>query len=395
MLDSQIILDGMGQGVLIFDAKDQLVLSNTAAQKLLGADFKVIRENGWSAASVMLNAGLKPEDSTADIVRQRVQEDGIPVRFHVYRSGEHIPCWLSLIRAADNTPFLLLTLDSPDWSAFEELMSRFKGEIKEAIDSTRGHIDIINKSIKQMKPTDTVEQLNRRISGFHRLVGLHMHRTTRFMAMLERLENIRTGYLRQDVRDHSRKIVLGDFLEDFLEELDENKLLDPETEGEDHRSRIHLTVADGLEVRASVLHLSGILQDVLRNAIMYSMKASTITITVKSGAQKNTVQVDVRDEGYGIRSREFERVFAMFQRGRQPQVISEFGYGLSLYLCKHEAEAMQGRMWFESEEGAGSTFSLLLPAWRDTAQSTTQQAQVVAGGSDFSGTSSSSAHNPA
>jgi K+-sensing histidine kinase KdpD len=73
----------------------------------------------------------------------------------------------------------------------------------------------------------------------------------------------------------------------------------------------------------------------------------------------------VIDEGYGIRAKEFERVFAQFQRARQPQIIGEFGYGLSLYLCKHEVEAMNGKIWFQSEEAVGTTFSFKLPAWRE------------------------------
>ncbi|MBE2183048.1 MAG: hypothetical protein IAE89_06455, partial [Anaerolineae bacterium] len=39
--------------------------------------------------------------------------------------------------------------------------------------------------------------------------------------------------------------------------------------------------------------------------------------------------------------------------------------GLSLYLCKHEVEAMNGRLWFESDEGVGTTFSIKLPLWAD------------------------------
>ena len=42
--------------------------------------------------------------------------------------------------------------------------------------------------------------------------------------------------------------------------------------------------------------------------------------------------------------------------------MGEFGYGLGLHLCKNEIEAMNGRIWFESEEGTGTTFSIKLPA---------------------------------
>jgi signal transduction histidine kinase len=99
------------------------------------------------------------------------------------------------------------------------------------------------------------------------------------------------------------------------------------------------------------------------------MKATPIIIMAQTSPQNQSVQIDVIDEGYGIRAKEFERVFASFQRARQPQILGEFGYGISLYLCKHEVEAMNGKIWFESEEGVGTTFSLKLPMWRDDSSS--------------------------
>ncbi len=54
-------------------------------------------------------------------------------------------------------------------------------------------------------------------------------------------------------------------------------------------------------------------------------------------------------------------------RARQPQVIAEFGYGLSLYLVKMELEAMGGGIWFSSEEGVGTTFSFKLQLATDQA----------------------------
>jgi signal transduction histidine kinase len=212
-----------------------------------------------------------------------------------------------------------------------------------------------------------VEQVGKRISGFVNLIATHMHRIDRLTSMLERLENIRTGKLQELVRVSRKKIRLADFIEDFMEELGESRLLDPETESQDYRSRITLTVPDDLVVEASPDHMKGVLRDLLRNAIMYTMKASPIMVMAHTTGNSSSIQIDVVDEGYGVRTKEFERVFLPFQRARQPQIISEFGYGLSLYLCKHEIEAMGGKLWFESEEGVGSTFSFKLPTWRDEA----------------------------
>jgi hypothetical protein len=123
-------------------------------------------------------------------------------------------------------------------------------------------------------------------------------------------------------------------------------------------------------VAASSEHLSLILRDLVRNAIMYSMKATPVKIV--ASAQQNTVQIDVIDEGYGVRAKEMDKVFQPFQRARQPQIIAEFGHGISLYLCKQEVEAMNGAMWFRTEEDVGSTFSFKLPAWRASASSSSQ-----------------------
>jgi len=42
-------------------------------------------------------------------------------------------------------------------------------------------------------------------------------------------------------------------------------------------------------------------------------------------------------------------------------VMSEFGYGLALYLIRHEIALMNGKVWFQSVEQVATTFSILLP----------------------------------
>ena len=215
-------------------------------------------------------------------------------------------------------------------------------------------------------PADaSVEVVTKRLGGFMRLIEVHMMRSGRLMKMMKRLEDIRTGDMRRYVREERRKINVEDFLEDFLEEIEEMQLLDPDTPEQDYRGRIKLKVKDDeplLPLLASRRYLTYILQDIVRNAIMYNDVESPVVITVT--AQTNTVQIDIADEGSGIREKEYERVFEPFLRARQPKVISEFGYGLSLHLCKQEVEAMNGGLWFQSQEKVGTTFSLRLPIWR-------------------------------
>ncbi|MCU0496365.1 MAG: HAMP domain-containing histidine kinase [Anaerolineae bacterium] len=362
-LDLQAVLDGLGEGVLLFTSDGKLITENLAARAILGTDLNVLREKGWPAATVLFNTKQTDPDQQIDAIRARAMQSERPLRFHIYRSGSYVPCWAAAVQGESGEVFTMITLETTDWSAMTGETDRFRAEMREAVEATQGHIDLINQSMKVIKKNESVETLSKRLGGFTRLISIHMHRVARFMEMFERLEDIRTGRLRETVKQRKRKLDLNNYFEDFLEELDEIMLVDPETDANDHRARITTTIPKNTIVNASSQYLTRILRDMLRNAIMYSMKASPIKINIQTKNQM--VQIDLVDEGYGVRQKERERVFEPFARARQPQIMGEFGYGLSLYLCKHEVEAMNGRLWFDSEEGVGTTFSLTLPVWVD------------------------------
>lgn len=361
---TQQIIDGMAQGVLVFDSADKLLMVNDAARSLLGNDLKLIAAEGWGAASVLFNARLGHAALRIEEVRARVLTDGNPARFSVYRAGERLPGWISLLNA-DGTTYTMISIEKPDWSAMRDLMEKYLDEVREVMHSTQGHTDLIVQSISRAKTGTTAEQIAPRVNGFARLIDIHMFRLRALTDMVERLERIRTGAIREDAASARRKIILSDYMEDFLEALDEIQLVDPENDPGDYRRRIQSIIPAKLAIASSAQHLTTVLHELLRNAIMYSMRATPIKIVAYAN-RDDTAQIDVIDEGYGVRAEDSERVFAPFMRSRQPQIMGEFGYGLGLHLCKNEIEAMNGRIWFESEEGVGTTFSIKLPLWHDT-----------------------------
>ncbi len=360
-IDYRALLDGMGEGVLLFDADGKLVLDNLPARSILGPNLMHIRTRGWSSLAELLDQSRAQDAPGLNQLREQALRSPNPIRFHTFMGGVHTPGWITGVYNARGAVFSMVVLERADWQPLTEIMTTFRNEARMSISATRGHAELIKQIVLQNSKTPEVERLGKRVLGFTDIISTHMLRLQNLMNLLQRLELLRTGALPRLVREQRRKLRLSDFLEDFLEELADEALGDPDMGGGDFRDRLTVDVPDTLEILASPEHLGYALRDLLRNAACYSPAGSPIDLRARLELNRQHVRIDVNDQGYGIRASEYGRVFAPFQRARQPQIIGVDGYGLSLYLVQAEVQVMGGRIWFESVEGAGSTFSFTLP----------------------------------
>lgn len=101
-----------------------------------------------------------------------------------------------------------------------------------------------------------------------------------------------------------------------------------------------------------------VLHNLLDNAVKYSPKGGTITVTARSGS---SALVSVADEGIGIAPEEIDRVFERFYRASGAPAASRRGAGLGLSICRGIVEAHGGRIWLDSEPGRGTTVYVTLP----------------------------------
>lgn len=373
-LNSIALLDSLGQGVLIFDPSGELLMDNAAARQILGANLVVIRQQGWTAFAMMVDNARMEDGQKADEIRTKALRQTEPIRFHMLLADAYAPCWASAIHQENSRVLTVISIERPDWSPLTELMDAFRNEALPAIDSTLGHAKLIRQIATKRKEGMTADQLAERIIGFTDIMTDRMSGMQALVHHLQRLESIRTGELADNIAKTTKTIGLADFIEDFVEELDMH-LKHESTEEDDYRDRLQMDISDSLKVKVAPQHFTYVLIDVLKNAFLYSKAGSPIQIRAFTTNQGRSVQIDIVDQGCGIREKEFDRVFTLFQRARQPQVIAEFGYGVSLALTKANIEAMGGRIWFVSEEKVGTTFSLKLPtpqADKDSATTTSE-----------------------
>jgi signal transduction histidine kinase len=113
-------------------------------------------------------------------------------------------------------------------------------------------------------------------------------------------------------------------------------------------------------IRADRASLSTALWNLLDNAIKYSPAGGPVRVSVR--AHPAGVAIAVGDRGLGVPPSERAEIFQRFVRGEQARRLGIKGTGLGLAMASHIAEAHGGHIELDSEEGAGSTFRLVLPA---------------------------------
>lgn len=117
---------------------------------------------------------------------------------------------------------------------------------------------------------------------------------------------------------------------------------------------------DGLPtVMGDPIQLATLLQNLVENGIKYR-GGSPPQIHVSASREGREWVFSVRDNGIGIAEKHHEQIFDIFRRLHTQQAYA--GSGIGLAICRRVVQRHGGRIWVDSEPGAGSNFQFSLPA---------------------------------
>ena len=102
-----------------------------------------------------------------------------------------------------------------------------------------------------------------------------------------------------------------------------------------------------------------VINNLIVNAIKFSYEGKSIYITLMKRDGK--ALLSVKDEGVGIPSSMKGEIFHLFALEGRTGTSGEESFGLGLSISKQIVDAHNGKIWFESEQGKGTTFFVELP----------------------------------
>ena len=109
--------------------------------------------------------------------------------------------------------------------------------------------------------------------------------------------------------------------------------------------------ADASKFKRAIINL-------LSNGVKFTPKGGTVLIS--SSVKKNSLLIKIMDSGIGIPKSIQPIIFNKFTRAKRVGTEGESTVGLGLFITKQIMELHNALLWFESEEGKGTTFYIKL-----------------------------------
>lgn len=351
-LELRVILDTMVDGVVVSDSDRRITMLNATMHDLFGLKLAVPQPRTLDElrARTVLRDTNAPEVplKTEELPLALAMKTGRPVqrRLIVPRSGagSEREILLDVLAAPihdENRNLrgaVAVWRDVSEAARFEHVKQEFirvaAHELKTPVATVRGYAESI---LRSSPATPLRSKLEAIIRGADRIA--------RITADMLDVSQLQVGQLQL----FPKAVNLSDILGPTASEAAQGTT--------DHR--IQITGQTDAVVVVDEARVVQVLRALLSNAIKYSPAGGDITVHVEPATEE--VRISVTDRGIGIPARDQARIFECFFRAHSGTAHDRGGLGVGLYIAREIVQMHGGRMWFETQEDAGSTFTFTLP----------------------------------
>jgi two-component system phosphate regulon sensor histidine kinase PhoR len=334
---SSAILGSMVEGVAVVNGSERLVFANPGFAEILGLD--VPPTSGSALVEVVRQTEL------VEAVRQvlggepRVQSEIVTgtLRQHYFAIT------VASVREGDTIGAVVVLHDITELRKLERVRRDFVANVSHEF---RTPLTAIQGFAETLLAGAIDDPQNR--TRFLEIILEHSRRLARLTEDLLMLSKMDAERLELEIRRLSVSQLIESCLETAQRRAAEKDL------------RISVNAPQRLpDIAGDRRRLAEVLQNLLDNAIQYTLPGGQIMLSAETGGDE--VVLTVSDTGIGIPQADQPRIFERFYRVDVARSREAGGTGLGLAIAKHLVEVHGGRLWVESEVGQGSQFHFSVP----------------------------------
>ncbi len=340
--ETEVVIRSIAEGLVVVDAKGNVIMMNPAAEKLLGVSKKdkigrPILENLKKEQLVSL-AKDSPGTEGKEIEIVSKEDD----TKKVLRSSS------AIIEDKDGQTIGMVSVlsDVTKQRELDRMKSNFVSNVTHEL---RTPLIAIQKSISLLL-SKTAGQISENQEQFLSIADRNLKKLSMLIDDLLDLSKFEAG--KMEFR----------YKEIFIEEIIEEAVLNLNTGARTKSIKIEQRIDGKIpKVNVDPNRRGQVLNNLVGNAIKFTPERGNILIEASFKKDNNEVEVSVQDTGIGIGKENLSKVFGRFYQigERTPTDISGTGVGLS--ITKEIIELHGGRIWAESEKGSWTRFIFRLP----------------------------------
>jgi two-component system, OmpR family, phosphate regulon sensor histidine kinase PhoR len=331
------ILRGMGEGLMVTDAKGVITLVNPPFRALFGVGNEV---EGKPLIEITRHPALHEAFSLVVKNRcERLEEISLTLE----REKVLMTHWVPLM---DNGAFLGVVAvfhDISDLKRLEKVRKDFVAnvshELRTPVTVIKGYAETLLNDVKMENPEQAIR--------FIRVIHSHSERLADLIRDLLVLSELESGTMSLELSPLPVGVVARHAAA-LLEQLARDKGIVIDCSG----------IGDAVKAMADRGRLEQVFVNLLDNAVKYTPGPGNVTVSATESG--DMVSIAVQDSGLGIPPKDLPRLFERFYRVDSGRSRAEGGTGLGLSIVKHIVQLHGGTISVSSTPGKGSTFTFTL-----------------------------------
>ncbi len=207
-------------------------------------------------------------------------------------------------------------------------------DLKQPIRTISSFSQLLNREIEKKEPN------KESIQTYLKLIS---EGSTRMNTQVEEILSYSKNIDKNSVQNIDVKVTIDEVIADLAHQINENQ--------------IQLRLSNLPTIQGIPATVYTLFQNLISNAIKYKHPARDLTLDIEAQEKDCTWTFSIKDNGIGIPK---DKLGLIFKMGTQIDSNKE-GFGIGLNTVKEFIETTGGKIWVQSQEGIGSTFSFTYP----------------------------------